>query len=169
MTDSERTANTKNRAADVREKVVAGSRLDLRGLENTLAYRLRMAQEAAFHRYRGNLSEFSSLHPGHFSALSVIAANPGCNQTDLGLAIGRDKSTLTVLLKTLEREKFIVRKRRLDNQRTYSLSLTPQGQAVLRSLQSVAEEHEQAISNCFTPREKDAFMDYLQRIIDMKT
>lgn len=168
MTGSKRTANTENKAADVRQEVGAGSRLNLLWLEDTIAYRLRMAQESTFHRYKENLSEFSSLHPGHFSALSVIAANPGCNQTDLGAAIGRDKSTLTVLLKTLEREKLIVRERRTDNQRTYSLTLTLQGKVILRSLQSVAKEHEQAISDCFTTQERDAFMDYLQRVINMK-
>lgn len=141
--------------------------LTLGWLGNAIAYRLRIAQDLSFQRYKEQLREFSSLHPGQFTALAVIAANPGCNQTELGLAIGRDKSTLTPLLAGLERQKLLVRTRRTDNQRTYSLKLTPRGEALLQSLERVARDHEQAISEIFTAEEKVALLDYLNRMIEL--
>ncbi|MFI8418295.1 MarR family winged helix-turn-helix transcriptional regulator [Serratia sp. NPDC078593] len=138
--------------------------LKLGWLSDAIAHRLRIAQELCFQHYKDNLREFSFLHPGHFTALTVIAENPGCNQTELGHAIGRDKSTLTPLLQRLSKEELLLRKRRPDNQRTYSLTLTPKGEAMLKSLERVGKEQEQALSTLFTPDEKSALLDYLNRI-----
>ena len=44
------------------------------------------------------------LKPGRFAAMVVIQNNPGINQTALGRAIARDKSTITPLLQGLERQ-----------------------------------------------------------------
>lgn len=145
---------------------LADSPISLGWMADSIAYQLRIAQELAFQRYKEPFQDVA-LHPGHFTALAVIATNPGCSQTALGEAIGRDKSTLTPLLSSLESDGLLVRQRRPDNQRTYSLSLTPRGAALLQSLERIGDAHERTISAQFSPEEKAALLRYLQRIIDL--
>src|SRR6185295_10290019 len=102
-----------------------------------IGFYLRLAQTASFQAFAREAEEID-LRPGRFSVLLLIGRNPGISQTALSRANGRDKSTLTPALNDLERRGFIVRTRTKSDRRSYQLSLTASGQAMLRRLTECA-------------------------------
>ena len=69
-----------------------------------------MAQEAAFQAF-SLLSQEVGESPGRFATLTLIARNPGISQTELSLANGRDKSSLTPVVEDLVKRGLVERKR----------------------------------------------------------
>ena len=85
-----------------------------------------MAQEAAFQAFSRRSQEIGE-SPGRFATLTLIARNPGISQTELSLANGRDKSSLTPVVEDLVRRGLIERKRVDSDRRTYRLNVTAAG------------------------------------------
>ena len=135
----------------------------LGGLESYLGFNLRLAQEASFQAFWRRTGE-ADLRPGRFAILVLIGENPGISQTALGAAAGRDKSTLTPALADLERRGLVHRCRAIHDRRSYALSLTEAGRAVLRELSVHAADHDRQLDELVGPENKDAFIAILRRI-----
>jgi DNA-binding MarR family transcriptional regulator len=103
--------------------------------------------------------------PGVFSILLVVRSNPGINQTQLSRAIGRDKSSLTETLLTLDEEGLVTRARTRSDRRSYGLSLSSKGEALLRKLSVVAKSHEAALQRVLGPKDSEHLLKLLQCII----
>ena len=101
-----------------------------RSARHWVGFNLRMAQEAAFQAF-SHLSQEIGESPGRFATLTLIARNPGISQTELSLANGRDKSSLTPVVEDLVQRGLVERKRMDDDRRTYRLNLTPSGKKML--------------------------------------
>ena len=110
-------------------------------LAHWVGFNLRMAQEAAFQAF-SHLSQEIGESPGRFATLTLIARNPGISQTELSLANGRDKSSLTPVVEDLVKRGLVERKRMDSDRRTYRLNLTPSGKRVLTMLTRCARRHE---------------------------
>jgi DNA-binding MarR family transcriptional regulator len=80
------------------------------------------------------------LHPREFGVMTVIAANPGVTQQELGTLAGQDPSTMVALLDELERRGVAERRRNPADRRKYAIHLTPDGERLLAELQAVARE-----------------------------
>mgnify|MGYP003694224003 CR=1 FL=1 len=91
-----------------------------------VGFNLRMAQEAAFQAFSRHSQEIGE-SPGRFATLTLIGRNSGISQTELSLANGRDKSSLTPVVEDLVRRGLVERKRMDNDRRTYCLNLTPAG------------------------------------------
>ena len=131
-------------------------------LEDWVGFHLRLAQSASFQAFARQASGMD-LRPGRFAVLTLIGENPGISQTALSRANGRDKSTLTPALDDLERRGFILRERLASDRRSYALSLTEAGRAVLEELTRCAERHEANI-NRILGRDRARFMALLKRL-----
>ena len=79
-------------------------------LATWIGFNLRMAQESAFQAF-SRLSQEIGESPGRFATLTLIARNPGISQTELSLANGRDKSSLTPVVEDLVKRGLVERKR----------------------------------------------------------
>ena len=134
-------------------------------LRTYIAFQLRRAQEASFQAFARRVGE-ADLSPGHFAILSIIEVNPGLNQTVLSQATGRDKSTLTPALKSLEKHGFVERRRSEVDRRAYHLFLTPAGKAHLQSLQHHALEHDRALDAIVGEFHKPLLLHLLERIAE---
>ncbi len=143
------------------EKAAAG--VDFGPLADWIGFHLRMAQTAAFQAYVHRTRELD-LSPGKFSALSVIGSNPGLSQTQLSQAIGSDKSTLTPAIEELVRRGLVRRSRMPEDKRTYRLTITAQGEKILRELTACAVAHERELDAIVGPRERTQFLRALRRI-----
>jgi DNA-binding MarR family transcriptional regulator len=119
---------------------------NIRMLKHSIAFHLRRAQEASFQAFSARAGE-ADLSPGHFAILEVIHGNPGLNQTALGAAVGRDKSTLTPTLKALEQHGFVKRTRSQHDQRANHLHLTAEGRKLLDRLAVHAFTHDQLLDS----------------------
>ena len=122
-----------------------------------------MAQEAAFQAF-SRLSQEIGESPGRFATLTLIARNPGISQTELSLANGRDKSSLTPVVEDLVRRGLVERKRMDSDRRTYRLNLTPSGKKMLTMLTRCARRHERNLDRVIGARDRKRFIQILKRI-----
>ncbi len=133
------------------------------GLEGQIGFLLRLAQEASFTAFARRTGE-AALRPGRYAILSLVAAHPGISQTALGQAAGRDKSTLTPALADLERRGLLRRDRVAGDRRSYALSLTLEGHAMLDRLAAHAAAHDRELDALVGAEARDAFVATLRRI-----
>lgn len=132
-------------------------------LAHWVGFNLRMAQEAAFQAFSRRSLEIGE-SPGRFATLTLIARNPGISQTELSLANGRDKSSLTPVVEDLVRRGLVERKRMDLDRRAYRLSLTAAGQKTLASMVRAARRHERVLDGIIGARDRARFLDVLKRI-----
>jgi DNA-binding MarR family transcriptional regulator len=132
-------------------------------LEYWVGFNLRMAQDATFDAFSRRSKDVGE-KPGRFSTLVLIARNPGISQTELSLANGRDKSSLTPVLEDLVRRGLVERKRVRSDRRAYRLNLTPSGKATLAQLMRCARRHERNLDRIIGARDRKRFLAALKRI-----
>lgn len=132
-------------------------------LAHWVGFNLRMAQEAAFQAF-SHLSQEIGESPGRFATLTLIARNPGISQTELSLANGRDKSSLTPVVEDLVKRGLVERKRMDNDRRTYRLNLTPSGKKVLTMLTRCARRHERNLDRVIGERDRKRFIEILKKI-----
>jgi len=143
---------------------VASEAIDYGPLADWIGFHVRMAQIAAFQAFARETGDVD-LPPGRFALLTLIGRNPGISQTVLSRAAGRDKSTLTPALRDLKRRGLIARKRLESDRRSYHLTLTPAGDAMLQRLTECAERHEANLERVVGARDRPAFMRALRAIM----
>ena len=138
--------------------------VDLGWLQGSVTFHLRHAQDKSF-RTMTRRAQAKHWRPGVFSILVVVQQNPGINQTLLSRAIGRDKSSLTDTLLTLDEEGLVTRARTSPDRRSYGLSLTASGESLLRKMWPGAKSHEAGLRRVLGPKDSGQFVKLLQRII----
>jgi DNA-binding MarR family transcriptional regulator len=138
--------------------------IDYGPLAEWIGFHLRMAQISAFQAFVREVGEVD-LPPGRFALLTLIGRNPGISQTVLSRAAGRDKSTLTPALQDLKRRGLIARVRLENDRRSYHLTLTPEGEAMLRRLTECAARHERNLDRVIGARDRARFLATLRRIM----
>jgi len=137
--------------------------IDFGPLAGWVGFNLRMAQEAAFQAFSRRSQEIGE-SPGRFATLMLIGRNPGISQTELSLANGRDKSSLTPVVEDLVRRGLVERKRMDEDRRAYRLNLTPAGERTLASMVRCARGHERVLDGLIGARDRKRFIDVLKRI-----
>lgn len=132
-------------------------------LATWIGFNLRMAQEATFQAFSRRSQEIGE-SPGRFATLTLIARNPGISQTELSLANGRDKSSLTPVVEDLVRRGLIERKRVDNDRRTYRLNVTAAGKKTLTDLTRCARRHERNLDRIIGARDRQRFLKLLKKI-----
>ena len=150
------------RARDRVSARVAG--VDYGPLAEWLGFHLRMAQITSFQSFAAEVGEVD-LPPGRFALLTLIGRNPGISQTMLSRAAGRDKSTLTPALRDLSKRGLLACERLAKDRRSYHLSLTPAGQAMLRRLTQCAARHERNLDRIVGARDREKLLRLLRKIM----
>lgn len=147
-----------------------GDRKRLRGrvfaydlLPELIGYNLRQAQVAVFEDFAAEMAAFD-ITPGQFGVLCLIAANPGLNQSDLGAAMGVDRSTVVAAIDRMERRRWAARRPAPGDRRSYALELTPEGQRLLEELKPRVRAHERRIAAGLSEAEQRLLIDLLRRI-----
>ena len=159
---SSRTSGTGGRRRG-RNGEAIGLSVNFGPLAHWVGFNLRMAQDAAFQAF-SHLSQEIGESPGRFATLTLIARNPGISQTELSLANGRDKSSLTPVVEDLVKRGLVERKRMDNDRRTYRLNLTPSGKKVLTMLMRCARRHERNLDRVIGERDRKRFIQILKKI-----
>lgn len=132
-------------------------------LEDRVGFHLRLAQNASFKAFKRHAGD-SDLRPGWFAVLSLIDSNPGITPMALSRASGRDKSTITPVVRDLLRANLISRKPVKTDKRSYALFLTPAGEEKRAYLSDCAREHDRELDEIVGDG-KDLLVQLLRRII----
>jgi DNA-binding MarR family transcriptional regulator len=134
------------------------------GSGGTAGFYLRIASETAFQAF-ARRAEGIDASPWRFAVLALINANPGLTQGDLAAAIRRRTSSLTPVLDDLCRLGYVIRQRVESDRRSYTLTLTPAGKAVMAELMASAVAHEREIDRLVGRASRSEFIRALRRII----
>jgi DNA-binding MarR family transcriptional regulator len=126
------------------EPVTVVSKVKLGPLDGYIGFHLRMAQEIALRAFIAS-SRQPDFKPGHFATLMLIRLNPGLSQIEVCRAIGRDKSTLSPLIRGLERDGLILRENSALDRRSVTLRLSGKGEEALDNLLKHAEAHDRRL------------------------
>jgi DNA-binding MarR family transcriptional regulator len=107
-------------------------------LDDTLGYLLRRAQLAAFQSFNQIFGP-AGVTPAQYSVLLTIDRNPGLQQKQLANALGIKQANFVGLIANLEKRGLVSREQATDR-RSYSLTLTRQGQKLLVALEALGRE-----------------------------
>ena len=146
------------------EKLVGKSARDvaLGVLDGYIAFHLQLAQNASFKNFKREAGQ-SDLRPGRFAVLAIIHDNPGITPLALSRASGRDKSTITPMLRDLERLQALVRRPNVTDKRSHVLHLTPAGEEMYTHLAACAAAHDRQLDAIMGDR-KDELIALLRRV-----
>ena len=145
------------------EKPEASGHVELGFLADYVGFHLRLAQDASYRAFARHRDK-DLIKPGRFPALAIIHLNPGISQSALGRAIARDKSTVSPLIKDLQKNGLISRTPSASDRRSVTLALTKKGERTLERLQVRAQDHETEIERLIGTS-KARFLTLLDKVI----
>lgn len=99
--------------------------------ETSLVHLLHRASQIAAERVTTALGD-DGLTVRQIIVLAAIAAHHGASQTDIVAATGVDRSTLTDIVRRLQKGGLIARRRNKDDARAYAVRITDAGERVLK-------------------------------------
>lgn len=126
--------------------------IDLGVLTDALGPVVRMLRNELIERIMVAFEPYA-LRTGSFSAMALIAANPGCSQSDIARETGVDKSVVVALIDALEERGLAARARSTSDRRRNVLTLTCQGHALLEEMHQLAMAIEQPIRSTLSAAE----------------
>jgi DNA-binding MarR family transcriptional regulator len=119
--------------------------LDYGVLDELLGYTLRRAQVAMFLAFHA-ATRGQDITPPRFTALVIVAANPGIGQSALGQVLGIARSGAMMLTDWMEERGLVERRRRPNDGRSWGVHLTPKGLKLLAAMKRrvAAEDRKRA-------------------------
>ena len=99
-----------------------------------------------------------------YTALTLVADNPGLSQSQLAKAMQVERPNLVVIVDELETRGLITRDRVPTDRRTYALRVTPEGALLLGEASRAVAHHENQIMGGLTAAEESALIATLNRI-----
>lgn len=115
-----------------------GRGLDTSSIDDVIGYRLRRAQLAVFTRFAARFAE-ESLKPADYSALVLIADNPGSTQSAIAAALGIKRANFVALTEGLARRGLIDRRQPESDRRSHALHLTTEGERLVSAIRKAQQ------------------------------
>jgi DNA-binding MarR family transcriptional regulator len=106
------------------------------------------------------------LTPAQYGVLTVLAAEPGLDQTRLARALAFDKVTVMRVLKGLEERQLVARERSAVSRRQMTVRLTAQGAEVLEAAREPAERAYQRLLSPLSPAQRRQLIELLQTLTE---
>lgn len=144
---------------------VAG--IDYADLDEHFGYALKRAQIAsfgAFSRATRGSSNLEEITPPRYTALVILAGNPGISQTTLGEVLGTARSGAMMLADWLEQRELAERRHRPDDGRAWGLFLTAKGEKVLRRLKRNVRSHDRKFADRLNAAERRELLRLLEKL-----
>jgi DNA-binding MarR family transcriptional regulator len=110
-------------------------------------------------------TEALGITPVQFATLQAVANQPGLDQRSLARAIGLDTSTVAGVVDRLETRQLLQRSADPDDRRVRLLTLTAEGEALLRSAQPAMQRAQTRILEPLPPADQRRFLQLLQRLV----
>lgn len=132
-------------------------------LDELIGYHLRRAYSSMSADFAQTFADTGMRQP-LFGALSVISANPGINQGQVGNVLGIQRTNMVALVNKLVDQGFVVRQLASKDRRAFSLTLTEQGQHILRVTLDNIRRHEDRMLRGLTTKERAVLTTLLHKI-----
>ena len=159
------TDNERSTPADRRSRLRPGKngKLALGPLPELVGYNLRKAQVAVFQSFQNAVAPHD-ITPGQFGVLIMIKENEGLSQSDLGAAVGIDRSTMVAVIDRLESRGLVIRAPSPNDRRSYALKLSADGEKLLEELVPRVREHDQSMVKELSAEEQAQLIEFLRRV-----
>ena len=141
--------------------------IDYADLDEHFGYALKRAQIASFEAFRrATLSSplVGDITPPRYTALVILAGNPGISQTALGEVLGTARSGAMMLADWLEQRGLAERRHKPEDARAWGLFLTAEGEALLRKLKRAVRTHDRRFAERLDPKERRELLRLLEKL-----
>lgn len=135
----------------------------LGGLETTVGFVLRLAQVAVFRDLLAALKPFD-LRVTDLSVLLVIEATPGLQQRAVGELLRIQRPNLVTILDQLQGRGLVQRGAVPGDRRSYALSLTAEGAALLQKAKTAHASHDRKVLTALGDLPTEQMLTVLGRI-----
>jgi DNA-binding MarR family transcriptional regulator len=142
--------------------------LDLSALTSIVGYPLRRAQLAVFEDFNRRFAALK-LSPAQYSALVVIAANPGRKQSEIAGALGIQRPNFVAMMDELERRGLAERLRTPVDRRSRALALTAAGAVLIARARRVQAEQEKEVERLIGREGRERLVAALARLSELTT
>lgn len=141
----------------------SGGMIDLGPLGALVGYHLRRASAAVGSDYFRTV-EPAGMRQVLFGVLSVISANPGINQGNVGRILGIQRPNMVALVNELIARGWVERIVDSVDRRAFILTLTPAGQTAITETLALIREHEERMLADLSAQERRTLIRLLGRI-----
>ncbi|WP_066804615.1 MarR family winged helix-turn-helix transcriptional regulator [Sphingomonas asaccharolytica] len=131
-------------------------------LDGLLGYRIELAHLIAIEDARLMLAPYG-LTPAKLTALLLIRANPGCDQTALGKALSVNRSSAMKLVNVLV-DRGLIERRPGRDLRTNALHLLPDGEKRVAEMLDQLRESDRRLAADLTAAERATLMALLKKL-----
>ena len=141
--------------------------IDYADLDEHFGYALKRAQIAsfeAFARATRSSSHLEEITPPRYTALVILAGNPGISQSALGEVLGTARSGAMMLADWFEQRGLAERRHRPDDARAWGLFLTSRGETLLRKLKRNVRSHDRKFAGRLAPAERRELLRLLEKL-----
>lgn len=132
-------------------------------LDDLIGYAVRRAQIRLYEDFAETLQRWN-ITTQRFSAMTLVANNPGIKPTELARAMGIARSGVVIILDWLESAGYVLRLGEQADKRTLALELSDLGREVLAEVSQAVLEHDERMTSCFTAKEKEQLKSLLGRL-----
>lgn len=133
------------------------------GLDQQLGFLLGEASMAVWGDLRSTLAA-AGLKPQSYAALLIVGTSPGCKQQDVAHALGIQRPNLVALIDGLVTQGLIERAVNAADRRSYALTLTPAGQALLAKGREVHLAHEERLATAIAGADHPQLIAILHKL-----
>ncbi len=103
--------------------------------------------------------------PAIIGVIAMLAERPGINQAELARLIGLERATIGTTVARAIAAGFVVRDDAHGDARSYSLSLSPRGEKMLRTIRRRIADHEKAATAHLTASERRTLRTLLHKLV----
>jgi MarR family transcriptional regulator, temperature-dependent positive regulator of motility len=126
---------------------------------------LHRASQCADSLFQAGASN-TDLTPRQLMVLEAVATLEGGNQTELVRYTGIDRSTLSDVVRRLQRKHLLKRRRTTDDTRAYTVAITDTGRQVLRTIEPVAKRADEQLLAALSRKQREQLINALQSIVE---
>ncbi len=139
--------------------------VSLEPLQSLACFQVRRAHGTLSQGFQARL-QAQDISLVQYCILVVIQRNPGLSQTDLGQALGIDRSTMVTLIDRLQSRGLVTRKASPNDRRSYALMVKPDGEALLCQIAPIVEAYERSLAGGLNEGERAQLLSLLQKLGD---
>jgi DNA-binding MarR family transcriptional regulator len=143
-------------------------------LANAFLVRSGLADQPGFVMRQASLAVWSdlvttlatvALKPQSYAALLIIDTSPGCKQQDIADALGIARPNLVALIDALVERDLVERGVNAGDRRSYALSLTAGGRALLKEGHAAHRLHEARLAEALGADEAAALLAAARKLV----
>lgn len=157
------TTGLASRSKTARPRKSLDHAVGLSALEALVGFNIHVIDLLMYQRFYERFDK-AGMTPGIFSTLLAIKSNPGIRQGALADALMVQRSNMTMLVNRLIRAGHVSREGATGDNRGVILSITEEGERVLRQARSRIAAHERMLTVGLTARERQICLALLQKM-----